>query len=113
MLKLADEDYPIKAVKVDEVIELAVGKKSERIGLLTPRAVLPVSIFNFLREYLGAEEKIVNAQELFYKIKYEKSDNEMRFLEEASKICDIMLKGMLSIMILGMYETQVAQWGLQ
>ena len=111
MLKLADEDYPVEAMKVDDVIEMAVGKKPERVGLLTPRAVLPVSIYDFLREYLGSEEKIINAQELFYKVKYEKSDNEMRLLEEASKICDVMLKGMLSIMKPGMYETQVAQWG--
>lgn len=111
MLKLADEDYPIDAVKVEDVIEMAVGKKPDRIGLLTPRAVLPVGVFEFLRSYFGSEENVVDAQEIYYKIKYEKSDNEMRLTREASKIADIMVEGMLGVLKPGMYETQVAQWG--
>ncbi|HHW49600.1 MAG TPA: M24 family metallopeptidase [Clostridiaceae bacterium] len=111
MLKLADEDYPIDAERVEDVIEEAAGCKPERIGLLTPRAVIPVGICEFLANYLGGFDKIVDAQELYYKIKYEKSDEEMRLIEEASKIADIMVKGMLYILKPGMYETQVAQWG--
>ncbi|MFD0710431.1 M24 family metallopeptidase [Paenibacillus sp. GCM10027626] len=111
MLKLADEDYPIDAVRVEDVIEKAAGGKPERIGLLTPREVLPVSMFEFLREYAGGEERIVDAQELYYKIKYEKSDAEMKLIKEASQLASVMLEGMLSVLRPGMYETQVAQWG--
>jgi len=111
MLKLADEDYPIDAMRVEDVIEMAAGCKPDRIGLLTPRAVLPVSMYEFLRQYLGSEDRVVDVQEIYYRIKYEKSDNEMRLIEEASKIADIMIKGMLFILKPGMYETQVAQWG--
>jgi Xaa-Pro aminopeptidase len=111
MLKLADEDYPIEATRVEDVIEMAAGCKPDRIGLLTPKAVLPVSFYDFLKEYLGSEENIVDAQEIYQRIKYEKSDNEMRLIEEASKIADVMLKGMLAVLKPGMYETQVAQWG--
>lgn len=111
MLKLADEDYPIDAMRVEDVIEEACGKKPEKIGLLTPRAVLPVSIYEFLREYAGNEDKVVDAQEIYYKIKYEKSGNEMKYIEEASQIADVMVKGMLSVLRPGMYETQVAKWG--
>lgn len=111
MLKLADEDYPIDAVRVEDVIEMAAGRKPDRIGLLTPRAVLPVSMFEFLRDYVGGEERIVDVQELYYKIKYEKSDNELRLIREASRIASVMIKGMLSVLRPGMYETQVAQWG--
>jgi len=111
MLKLADEEYPIDAVRVEDVIEMAAGKKPDRVGLLTPRAVLPVSFFEFLRKYLGSEERIVDAQELYYKVKYEKSENEMRLIAEAGRISDVMIEAMLSVMQPGMYETQVAQWG--
>lgn len=111
MLKLADEDYPIDATKIEDVIEMACGSKPDKIGLLTPRAVLPVSIFEFLSGYVGGNERIIDVQELYYKIKYEKSDNEMRLIGEASKIADVMIKGMLSVLRPGMYETQVAQWG--
>lgn len=111
MLKLADEDYPVEAEKVEDVIEEACGGKPETIGLLTPRAVLPVQIYEFLEEYLGDRQKILDAQEIFYKIKYEKSKTEMELIKDASLICDEMLKGMLAVLRPGMLETQVSEWG--
>ncbi len=45
VLQLADEDYPIDAERFEDVIEEACGGKPDAIGLLTPRAVLPVHIF--------------------------------------------------------------------
>ncbi len=111
MLKLADEEYPIAAERVEDVIEAAAGKKPERIGLLTPRAVLPTSIYEFLQQYIGQNGEIVDAQELYYKIKYEKSDAEMALTEQASIICDVMLEGMLAVLKPGMLETEVSQWG--
>ncbi|MFO7928667.1 MAG: M24 family metallopeptidase [Candidatus Humimicrobiaceae bacterium] len=111
MLKLADEDYPVEAERVEDVIEEAAGKKPDTIGLLTPRAVFPVQIYEFLEEYLGDREKIVDIQELYYKIKYEKSEAEMDLIKDASLICDEMLKGMLAVLKPGMLETQVSAWG--
>ncbi|MGE5528205.1 MAG: M24 family metallopeptidase [Patescibacteria group bacterium] len=111
MLKLADENYPIKAERVEDVIEEAAGKKPLRIGLLTPRQVLPVSIHEFLASYVGDAGEIVDAQELYYRIKYEKSDLEMDLLADAGKIADTMMRGMLAVLKPGILETQVAQWG--
>jgi Xaa-Pro aminopeptidase len=111
MLKLADEEYPVEAERVEDIIEEVAGCKPDRIGLLTPRAVLPVSIYEFLAEYLGSSDRIVDVQEIFYKVKYEKSDEEMRLTEDASKIADVMVEGMLRVIKPGMLETQVAQWG--
>ena len=111
MLKLADEDYPIDAERVEDVIEAAAGGKPLRIGLLTPRAVFPLGIHDFLVDYLGDPASIVDAQELYYKIKYEKSPLEMELIADASLICDEMLKAMLAVLKPGMLETQVAQWG--
>lgn len=111
MLKLADENYPIDAERVEDVIEEAAGCKPDAIGLLTPRAVVPVSIYEFLSEYLGGPDKILDLQDIYQKIKYEKSDEEMKLVEDASLIADEMIKGMLYVLRPGMYETQVAQWG--
>ena len=111
MLKLADEDYPIDAEKVEDVIEEAAGCKPNVIGLLTPRAIFPLDIYEFLEKYLGDKSRIVNAQEIYYKIKYEKSQKEMNLIRDASLICDVMLKCMLAILKPGMLETQVSQWG--
>ena len=111
MLKLADEDYPIDAERVEDVIEEAAGRKPRRIGLLTPRAVLPVSVHEFLCGYTGDAGKVVDAQDLYQEIKYEKSEAEMRLISDASLIADVMVEGMLGVMRPGMYETEVAQWG--
>lgn len=111
MLKLADEDYPIEAERVEDVIEEAADGKPTSIGLLTPRAVFPVGIYEFLADYLGNAEQIIDAQEVYYKIKYEKSDTEMQLLEEASLISDLMINGMIGVLKPGMLETQVAGWG--
>lgn len=111
MLKLADEDYPVEAVTLEQVFEEACGGRPRNIGLLTPTEIIPIKFLYAFRQYFGGEENIVDARELLFKIKYIKSDNEMRMISEASKIADVMIEGMLSVMRPGMYETQVAQWG--
>jgi Xaa-Pro aminopeptidase len=111
MLKLADENYPIDAERVEEVIEQAAGRKPRTVGLLTPRAVFPVGIYQYLEGYVGASGQIVDAQELYYRIKYEKSPREMELIAQAGLICDAMLEGMLGVLRPGMLETQVAAWG--
>ena len=110
MLKLADEEYPINAEKLEDVIEQAAGSKVKKIGLLTPREVIPYRLVNYLENIYGAEN-VVDIQEVYYKIKYEKSDNEMRLIRDACKIADAMMRGMLAVLKPGMLETQVAAWG--
>ena len=111
MLKLADEDYPVEAVRIEDVFEEACGGKPRNIGLLTPTEIIPIKFLYAFRQYFGGEENIIDAREILFKVKYIKSDNEMRMISEASKIADVMIEGMLGVMKPGMYETQVAQWG--
>ena len=111
MLKLADEDYPIEAERVEDIIEEAAGGKPNTVALLTPRAVFPVGIYDFLVQYMRGKGQIIDAQELYYRIKYEKSVNEMEMIGEAGLICDEMLKCMLAVLKPGMLETQVSAWG--
>lgn len=111
MLKLADEDYPIDAEKVEDVLEEAAGGKPKNIGLLSPREVIPLSIYDFLLKYFKDSDLIIDSQELYYKIKYEKSENEMELIKDASLISDQMIKGMLAVLKPGMLETQVSSWG--
>jgi hypothetical protein len=111
MLKLADEDYPIDAEKVEDVIEEAADGKPEVVGLLTPKAIFPVEIYGYIKKYLGPDGSIIDAQDLYYQIKYEKSENEMELIRDAALISDEMLRGMLAILRPGMLETQVSAWG--
>lgn len=110
MLKLADEEYPVETDRVEDVVEDICGGKPKRLALLTPRAVIPLAIFEWFEEYVG-KGNLLDGQEIYYKIKYEKSDIEMELTRQAAKISDVMVEGMLSVMKPGMLQTQVAQWG--
>ena len=110
MLKLADEEYPVEADRMEDVVEDICGSKPKRLALLTPRAVMPVAIYEWFEAYVG-KGNLLDGQELYYKIKYEKSDTEMALTRQAAKISDVMIEGMLSVMQPGMLQTQVAQWG--
>jgi Xaa-Pro aminopeptidase len=53
----------------------------------------------------------VDAQDLYYRIKYEKSDIEMRLISDAAAIADFMMRAMLAVLRPGRLETEVAAWG--
>ncbi len=110
ILKLADEEYPINAEKLENVVEEAAGRKVKKIGLLTPREVIPYRFVKYLEDIYGTEN-VIDAQQIYYRIKYEKSDNEMRLICDACRIADAMIRGMLAVLKPGMLETQVAAWG--
>ncbi len=110
LLQLADEKYPIDAERLEDVIETAAGRRVDRIALLTPRQVIPDGVVGYLEGLFGAEN-VVDAQELYFRIKYEKSDDEMRLIRDANVIADAMIRAMLAVLKPGMLETQVAAWG--
>jgi len=110
MLKLADEEYPINAERIEDVFEEANNGKVKTVALLTPRQVIPSAIIEYLEKIYG-KENVIDAQEIYYKIKYEKSDNEMKLIRDSCIIGDIVLRCMLAVLKPGMLETQVAAWG--
>jgi Xaa-Pro aminopeptidase len=110
LLQLADEKYPIRAERLEEVIAAAAGKDVDHIALLTPRQVVPAGIVDYLENLYG-REGVVDAQELYYRVKYEKSDIEMRLISDACVIADAMLRAMLAVLRPGRLETEVAAWG--
>jgi Xaa-Pro aminopeptidase len=109
LLQLADEKYPIQAERLEDVLAEAAGKTVQRVGLLTPRQVIPDGIVAYLERLVGGEN-VVDAQEIYYRIKYEKSDVEMALIRDASAIGDAMLRAMLAVLRPGLLETQVAGW---
>jgi len=112
MLQLADEKYPIAAEKLEAVIEAAAGmplSKMKRIALLTPRQIIPASVVAYLERLFG-KDGVVDEQEIYYKIKYIKSDMELALIRDASLIADAMMRAMLAVIKPGMLETEVASW---
>ena len=113
LLQLADEKYPVAAERLEDILAAAAGKPLGAIGriaLLTPRQVLPASLVEQLGRLIG-EKNVVDAQPLYYRIKYEKSDVEMRLIRDAAAVADAMMRGMLAVLQPGMLETEVAAWG--
>jgi Xaa-Pro aminopeptidase len=109
ILQLADEKYPIRAERMEDVLEETAGRKVRRLGLLTPRQVVPAGIVSALEKIVG-RENLVDAQELYQRIRYEKSDIEMALIRDAALIGDAMMRCMLAVLHPGLLETQVAAW---
>jgi Xaa-Pro aminopeptidase len=110
LLQLADEKYPIRAERLEDIIEAAAGGKVDHIALLTPRQVIPAGIVSYLEDLFG-REGVVDAQELYYRVKYEKSDTEMRLIADACTVADAMMRAMLAVLRPGRLESEVAAWG--
>src|SRR3954465_3879326 len=110
LLQLADEKYPIRAERLEDVILAAAGKEVDHIALLTPRQVIPSGLVEYLQDLYG-KGGVIDAQELYYRVKYEKSEIEMRLIADACVIADAMLRAMLAVLRPGRLETEVAAWG--
>jgi Xaa-Pro aminopeptidase len=110
LLQLADEKYPIRAERLEDVIAAAAGKDIDHVALLTPRQVIPAGLTEYLEQLYG-QDGIVDAQEIYHRVKYEKSDIEMRLTADACVIADAMLRSMLAVLRPGRLETEVAGWG--
>src|SRR5258706_9069328 len=93
LLQLADEKYPIRAERLEDVLEQAAAGPVRRIGLLTPRQVIPAGIVAALEKIVGPDN-VVEAQLLYQRIPYEKTDIEMRPIQGAPLNADPMLGGM-------------------
>src|SRR5204862_7102864 len=70
---------------------------------------VPDGIVGYLERLYGVEN-VVDAQEVYYRIKYEKSEAEMRLIRDANVIADAMMRSMLAVLRPGLLETQVAAW---
>ena len=112
ILQVDNPDYPPNLPSPIDIIEEACGEKPRSIALLTSRAVFPLGLYNVLKRYVG-EEGIADISQKYYEIKYEKSEREMRLIEESCLISDAMLEGMLRILRPGLTEAQVAGWGYE
>ncbi len=110
IINVDSDNYPDDMLTPAAIVEEACGMKPKKIAMLTTPGIFPLALYNSLAKYVGAEN-ISDISEKYYEIKYEKSDLEMKLIEESCLISDVMLEGMLRILRPGLRETQVAQWG--
>lgn len=111
ILQLADEKYPVAAESLDEIFKAANGgAMPQKLALLSPRQVIPAALVDNCTLLFG-KENIFDAQELYWKIKYEKSPAEQALVKAASTIADAVMETLLKVLRKGLLETQVAAWG--
>ncbi|MGH9339614.1 MAG: hypothetical protein ACRD1R_08510 [Acidobacteriota bacterium] len=58
--------------------------------------MIPSALMEYLESLVGAEN-IRDIQESYYRIKYEKSDEEMRLIRDANTIANAMMRAMLAV----------------
>jgi Xaa-Pro aminopeptidase len=110
MLQWADEKYPIAAERLEDVITQAAAGPVDHVALLTPRQVIPAGLLSYLEKLFGPDG-VSDAQELYFKVKYEKSEREMQLIADAARVGDAMLRAMLAVLRPGRLESEVAAWG--
>ena len=110
-LQLADEIYPVEGFALKDILNRIAGKKVSRIGLLTPRQVLPAGILANLEQIAGGSRNVIDAQVPFQKVKNLKSRREMELLRDASVGTALMVRAMLAVLEPGMLESEVAAYG--
>jgi Xaa-Pro aminopeptidase len=109
-LQLADEKYPVEGFSLGDILARIAGRRVRRIGLLSPRQVVPAGVVANL-EAIAGRGNVVDAQLPFQRIKNLKSDDEMRLLADAGRVTAIALRAMLAVTEPGMEETEIAAFG--
>jgi len=110
--QISDEEYRwAKFVSLDQVLNrMKIPKHGSRVAIASPREVLPYAQLSMLESHFG-KENVIFDPEILQRIKYEKSDTELAIMQEANKIADAALRGMLAVTMPGLTELQVASVG--
>jgi hypothetical protein len=109
-LQLADEKYPVEGFSLKDILKKIAGKEVRKIGLLSPRQVIPEGIVAHLEKLVGAKN-VVDAQVPFQQVKNLKSDDEMRLLEDSAYVTSLAIRAMLAVTEPGMDETEITAFG--
>ncbi|MBM4047742.1 MAG: aminopeptidase P family protein, partial [Planctomycetes bacterium] len=110
--QISDEEYlGVHWRDLDSILKEVVGDKPvKKVAILTPADVTPHSQVKALTDKFGAEN-VVFAPEILQRLKYEKSDQELRIMKHANIIVDAAMRGMLAVLRPGVTELEVASVG--
>lgn len=108
---IPDEYYEgVERGNLNEIISGYIGHKVERIGYLTGADLVPAQFMDFLKNgFDGAE--VVDAADILEELRYEKSENEFKCMEQADTIACAALRAMLAVAKPGMRESEIAAVG--
>ena len=110
--QISDEEYRwARFVSLNKILNrIGISRHESRVAIASPMEVLPYAQLSMLESHFGKENVIFDPK-ILQLIKYEKSDTELAIMQEANKIADAALRGMLAVTIPGVTELQVASVG--
>jgi len=110
--QISDEEYRwAKFVSLNQVLNrINIPEHGSRVAIASSPEVLPYAQLSMLESHFG-KENVIFDPEILRLIKYEKSDTELAIMQEANKIADAALRGMLAVTMPGFTELQVASVG--
>ncbi len=108
---IPDEYYEgVERDSLNDIISKYVGHEIHKIGYLTSNDIIPAKFMNFLYESFGDVE-VVDASDILEELRYEKSENEFKCMEQADIIACAAVRTMLAVSKEGMRESEIAAVG--
>jgi len=110
--QISDEEYRwARFTSLGDVLKrLGLLGKVVKVAVASAPEFLPCSQLFMLQSIFGKDNVIIDP-EILRLIKYEKSDIELAVMQEANKIAEAALRGMLAVTVPGVTELQVAAVG--
>jgi len=109
--QIPEEEYRwVLLTEIDEVLNRYLGKGPKRIAIGSSGTTIPYDLVLKLKDKFGINN-IFFDQKLLQRIKYEKSDKELYIMQQANKIADAALRGMLAVLAPNLTELQAAGAG--
>lgn len=108
---IPDEYYEgVERGNLNEIIAQYIGHPVKRIGYMTAVDVIPAKFMDFLHDGFGSED-VVDASDILEELRYEKSENEFKCMEQADTIACAALRAMLAVSKPNMLESEIAAVG--
>ena len=110
--QISDEVYRWATFEsLEEVLsKMPTARHTRRVAIASTAEVLPHAQFRMLVSYFG-KDNVVFDPKILALMKYKKSETELAIMQEANKVADAALRGMLAVTVPGFTELQVASVG--
>ncbi|MCK5736662.1 MAG: M24 family metallopeptidase, partial [Spirochaetaceae bacterium] len=97
---------------LEKLLKTSAGKDSiKKIGLLTGKDLIPVSLLENLKKSVPEDVEFVNAEDILKELRLEKSESEFACMKQANIIACAAMRAALAVIKPGLKESQLAAVG--
>lgn len=109
--QISDEEYRwAKFLSLDKLLERLGLRRGKRLAICSSAEFIPYDHVTMFQGKLGSDNVVFDPM-LLRIIKYEKSEKELMIAQQANRVADAALRGMLAVSLPGATELQVAAVG--